>query len=125
MRWCADNAVARPGGHVLVSARDYEQARRVHPSVTPPQVWRVDGSVSVTFQVWDWWPDGQRYDLQHFHLAEAGGGWAVTRRTSCLWAVSRQELTECAELAGLTHVEWLPALDSGFFQPLLIARTPT
>ena len=47
--------VTRPGGVLLVSTRDYDQARQLHPTGTPPQVWVAPGGpVSVAFQVWDW-----------------------------------------------------------------------
>ena len=138
---CADNAVAhlmstrdvtaallemrrvtRPGGHVVLSTRDYEQARQVHPSGTLPQISRHTGSLTVTFQVWEWLSDGERYDLQHFQVAQDQDDWVVARRTSRLWAISRRELTECARRAGLKHVDWLLPEESGFFQPLLIGR---
>ncbi len=138
---CADNAVAhltspsrlttalvgmrrvvRPGGHLLVSTRDYEQAGGTRPSGTPPQVSGAGDAVVVSFQVWDWRADGRRYDLQHFQVACEGGDWTVTRRTSRLWAITRDELTECAEEAGLTKLEWLEPEASGFFQPLMVAQ---
>ncbi len=116
--------VARPGGLVLVSTRDYENARQVHPSGTPPQVSRADRLTTVTFQVWDWRPDGKQYDLEHFQLTGEDGDWVVSRRTSRLWAITRSELTECAQGAGLENVHWLLPAESRFFQPLLIARAP-
>lgn len=141
---CADNAVAhlltpreltaalaellrvtRPGGHVLVSTRDYEEARRVHPPGTLPQVARIGGTTSVTVQVWQWLPSGSAYDLRLLQLMDDGSGWAVTQRTSRLWAITRRELDECARQAGLEGVEWLLPGESGFFQPLLVLRVPT
>jgi ubiquinone/menaquinone biosynthesis C-methylase UbiE len=140
---CADNAVAhlmtaaevtnalrelsrvtRPSGHVLVTTRDYEQARRVHPPGTMPQVSAQDGAVTLSFQVWDWRQDGERYDLQHFQLVGDADAWQVTRRTAALFAITRDELTACAEGAGFAEVAWLVPEDSGFFQPLLLARVP-
>lgn len=139
---CADNAVAhlmsgdgvtgalremqrvtRPGGVLLVSTRDYEQARQLHPTGTPPQVWTARGGPgSVAFQVWDWRADGKRYDLQHFHLVGGGDDWRVARRTTSCWAITRDELTDCARQAGLANLAWLLPAESGFFQPLLMAQ---
>jgi SAM-dependent methyltransferase len=140
---CADNAVAhlesphdltaalaemrrvvRPGGHVLVSTRDYEEARQVHPPGTAPQVSRNGGTTTVAFQVWDWHDDGIGYDLRHFQLTDDGAGWVVAERTSRLWAVSRRELADCARLAGLNDACWLLPDESRFFQPLLVAGVP-
>lgn len=140
---CADNAVAhllspreltaalvemrrvvRPGGHVLVSTRDYEQARQVHPTGTAPQVSLAGGALVLTFQLWDWHGDGTKYGLRHFQLAQDGGSWVVTERRSLLWAVSRRELGDCARRAGFTDVRWLLPDESRFFQPLLVAGWP-
>jgi hypothetical protein len=78
--------------------------------------------VSVAFQVWDWRADGKRYDLQHFHLVGGGDDWRVARRTTCCWAITRDELTDCARQAGLANLTWLLPAESGFFQPLLMAQ---
>ena len=66
--------------------------------------------------------DGKRYDLQHFHLVGGGDDWRVARRTTCCWAITRDELTDCAKQAGLADLAWLLPAESGFFQPLLMAR---
>ena len=141
---CADNAVAhleptrdlttaltelrrvvRPGGHVLVSTRDYEQARREHPQGTTPQVSRTGATTTVTFQLWEWHENGAQYDLRHLQLKDEGGRWVVTERRSTLWAISRRELTASAQLAGMDDAHWLLPTESRFFQPVLVARVPS
>ena len=117
--------VVRPGGVVLVSIRDYEAARRDRLPGTLPQVSRTPTDETIAFQVWDWHPDGDRYDLTHFVLASRdGGGWVVTTRAATLHAFVRDELLEVARSAGLVDVGWRTAPETGFFQPLLAARTP-
>lgn len=116
--------VARPGGVVLVSIRDYEAARRDRLPGTLPQVNRTATDETVAFQVWDWHPDGLRYDLIHFVLASDGRDWAVTTRAATLYAFVRDELLEAAQSAGLVDVEWRTPADTGFFQPAVVARAP-
>lgn len=134
---CADNALAhlishddvvaalreharvtRSGGVVLVSIRDYEQARRDQPPGTLPQVSRD----SIAFQIWAWHDDRARYDLQHFQLINEHGAWIVTCRRSSFWAMTRAELTACADEAGLVRTHWLMPDETGFFQPILLAH---
>lgn len=113
--------VVRSGGAIVVSTRDYEQARADHPPGTLPQVWRGAGDETVSFQVWSWWDDGAHYDLEHFQLVGEAGAWVVVRRLATLWAITLEELRDCALGAGLTDVRLRRPAESGFFQPILLA----
>ncbi len=134
---CADNALAhlmshddvvaalreqrrvtRSGGVVLVSIRDYEQARREQLPGTLPQ----PSENSIAFQVWGWHDDRTRYDLQHFQLNNDAGAWHVVCRRATLWAMTRNELSSCAEEAGLVGTQWLMPEQTGFFQPILLGE---
>lgn len=115
--------VTRLGGVVLASIRDYESARRDRLPGTLPQVNRTATNETVAFQVWDWHPDGCRYDLTHFILAPDGHGWAVTTRATTLRAFMGHELLEAAAAAGLVDVKWRTPAETGFFQPAVVART--
>jgi ubiquinone/menaquinone biosynthesis C-methylase UbiE len=146
---CADNAVAhllapaalvaaleemrrvtRPGGVVLVTVRDYAEARASRLPGTLPQV--SDNGIAV--QVWHWHEDGEHYDLEHYALdhdaldhdalAQAGESWKVTCRRTTMWALLPNDLLGCAARAGLTNAEWVAPRESGFFQPLMVARAP-
>jgi SAM-dependent methyltransferase len=115
--------VAVPGGLVLVSTRDYDEARRTRPGATPVQVSRDEAGLTATFQVWTWHDDGEHYDYDHLMLIGDGPGWRVGHRTGTYWAVTRAELSALAVQAGLAGVRWLLPEETGFFQPLLLART--
>jgi glycine/sarcosine N-methyltransferase len=115
--------VAVPGGLVLVSTRDYDELRRTRPGATPVQVSRDHTGLTATFQVWAWHDDGERYDYDHLMLIQDGSGWRVGHRTGTYWAVTRGELAAMAAEAGLAGVRWLLPDETGFFQPLLLART--
>ena len=115
--------VAVPGGLVLVSTRDYDELRRTRPAATPVQVSRDGARLTTTFQLWTWHDDGEHYDYEHLMLTGDGADWRVGHRTGTYWALTRGELSALASDAGLVGVRWLLPAESGFFQPLLLART--
>lgn len=104
--------VLRPGGRLIISTRDYDAIRRERPLSTPPSV--GPGRV-VWFQLWHW--DNDQYELEMFQLHEADS-WRVVVGKARYWAITRHELTELAERAGLRHVEW--SLHA-YYQPLMVA----
>ncbi|MEV5173718.1 class I SAM-dependent methyltransferase [Streptomyces flaveolus] len=116
--------VLRPAGLLLVSTRPYEDLLRDRPTSTPPQVHRaaVDGERTVTFQLWHWHDDGEHYDLEHFQLLPAAGEWRVKVRRTTYWALGQGRLADLAAKAGFVDPEWRMPQETGFFQPLLVAR---
>ncbi|MFH8519695.1 class I SAM-dependent methyltransferase [Streptomyces gelaticus] len=117
--------VLRPAGLLLVSTRPYDDLLRDRPASTPPQVHRTaDGEErTVTFQLWHWHDDGEHYDLEHFQLLPAGGEWRVQVRRTTYWALGQDRLAGLAAEAGFVDPEWRMPQETGFFQPLLVART--
>ncbi|MFD3944840.1 class I SAM-dependent methyltransferase [Streptomyces sp. NPDC058579] len=118
--------VLRPGGRLLISTRPYDDLMRDRPASTPPQVSRVaeadGGERTVTFQLWHWHDDGEHYDLEHFQLLPAGGEWRVQVRRTTYWALGRDRLAGLAAEAGFVDPQWRMPPETGFFQPLLVAR---
>ncbi|WP_432186522.1 class I SAM-dependent methyltransferase [Streptomyces sp. Tue6028] len=116
--------VLRPGGLLLVSTRPYDDLRRERPTSMPPQVHgHADGEErTVTFQLWHWHDNGEHYDLEHFQLLPTGGEWRVQVRRTTYWALGRDRLAALAAEAGFVDPEWRLAQETGFFQPLLMAR---
>ena len=104
---CADNSVAhlltapdveaalegmrrvlRDDGLLLLTLRDYDEMRRTRPGAPPPQVSETSDGRVITFQVWQWHEDGERYDVEHFQLADGGkDDWAVRVRRTTSWAL--------------------------------------
>ncbi|MFE9181659.1 class I SAM-dependent methyltransferase [Streptomyces sp. NPDC007126] len=119
--------VLRPEGLLLVSTRPYDDLLRDHPASTSPQVHRTaacadDRDGTVTFQLWHWHEDGEHYDLEHFQLLPAGGEWRVQVRRTTYWALSQDRLAGLAAEVGFVDVRWRMPQETGFFQPLLMAR---
>ncbi|WEB45481.1 class I SAM-dependent methyltransferase [Streptomyces yunnanensis] len=119
--------VLRPDGHLLISTRPYDDLLRDRPASTPPQVHRItdcadSGERTVTFQLWHWHDDGEHYDLEHFQLLPAGGEWRVKVRRTTYWALGQDRLASLAAEAGFADTRWRMPQETGFFQPLLVAR---
>jgi glycine/sarcosine N-methyltransferase len=116
--------VLRGGGLLLISVRPYDEILRTRPRTTLPQLSEASTGRAVTFQVWDWHDDGEHYDLTLFQVVQDGEDWRVETRRATYWALTRRQLMDAVAEAGLTGLEWLTPDDSGFFQPVLIARAP-
>ncbi|MFI1831796.1 class I SAM-dependent methyltransferase [Streptomyces olivaceoviridis] len=116
--------VLRPAGLLLISTRPYEDLLRDRPSSTPPQVHRAaaGGERTVTFQLWRWHDDGEHYDMEHFQLLPEGGEWRVEVRRTTYWALGQRRLAGLAADAGFVDPGWRMPQETGFFQPLLVAR---
>jgi glycine/sarcosine N-methyltransferase len=111
-----------PGGLLIASIRDYDQALREKPRAELPRVFDGPEGRRIVFQVWDWWPKEPIYDLHLFILRSAGDEWSTAHYTSRYRAVAREELGEALRAAGLTTVEWHMPHESGYYQPIVTAR---
>lgn len=108
--------VLRPGGRLVLTTRDYDTVRRERPLSTPPQVSETAIGRVITFQLWHWHDDGERYDLEHFQLHDG----ATAIRTTTYWALTRAELSALVADAGFVDISWP---ETGFFQPVLSASS--
>jgi len=114
--------VLRRDGLLLLTLRDYDEIRRTRPAAAPPQVSHGADGRSITFQLWHWHDDGERYDQEYFQLVPDGAGWDVRVRRTTSWALTRSEVTEAAAAAGFTDLTWHTPDTSGYYQPALAAR---
>ncbi|HEV2783432.1 MAG TPA: class I SAM-dependent methyltransferase [Actinophytocola sp.] len=113
--------VLADGGLLITSTRPYDELREQRPGYSPPWKSTTPTGRSISFQLWDWHPDGERYDLEHFTLVPDGEGWRVAVRRATYWAITRRELATLVAAAGFTDVTWHEPEDCGFFQPVLTA----
>ncbi|MFF4505130.1 class I SAM-dependent methyltransferase [Streptomyces sp. NPDC001401] len=109
-------------GLLLLTLRDYDDIRRTRPDSRPPQVSHGLDGRSITFQLWHWHDDGERYDQEYFQLVPEGEGWQVRVRRTTSWALTRSQVTDAVTAAGFADVAWLMPDISGFYQPVLAAR---
>ncbi|MEV0409353.1 class I SAM-dependent methyltransferase [Streptomyces sp. NPDC050448] len=120
--------VLRPGGLLLLSTRPYGELRRTRPQSDAPHVRTGPDGRTISFQLWEWHEDGERYDLELFQLLPSGtpGRETWTTRTSraTYWALPEEETAGYARRAGFGETVWHPAQAIGFHQPVLSARRP-
>jgi len=126
--------VLRSGGLLIVSTRPYDEILRSRPASTPLQITPTPAGRAVTFQLWHWHDDGERYDLELFQLlpdgpdgldgldGPAGEAWRVEVRRTAYWALTQRQLTGFVTEAGFGEPEWAAPETGGFFQPVLTAR---
>lgn len=116
--------VLRPGGLLLLSTRPYGELRRTRPESRAPYVRTGPEGRTVTFQLWHWHADGERYDVELFQLLPSGETWRTTTSTATYWALPEEETARYVRQAGFGEPVWHPAEDTGFHQPVLGARRP-
>jgi SAM-dependent methyltransferase len=114
----------RIGGLFLASIRDYDQIVEQHPAVPPPAFFEDGGHRRIYHQVWDWTSDRQ-YTVHLYITQETGGEWTCRHFATVYRAVLREELTAVLDEAGFVDMRWLMPAESGFYQPLVLARKAT
>lgn len=112
----------RPGGLFLASIRDYDQLVQAQPESEAPRVFDDYTGRRMTFQVWDWAPDGDTFQVHQFLLRQAGHEWHTDHFETTYRALLRADLDAALHAAGLEHIRWLEPDESGYYQPVVAAR---
>ena len=111
----------RPGGLLVISVRDYDEALVDRPATATPQINPgPPRKVLVRLQDWDS-SDSPMYTVHFLVLSEGLAGWTVAHHSSRYRAVGRATLTRTAEDVGFTQVTWYSGKDVGFHQPVMTA----
>lgn len=114
----------RPGGLFLASIRDYDHLIQTRPGSDMPRVFDSPDGRRITFQVWDWSPDGNAYQVHQFLLQQTGDGWRTDHLETPYRALLREDLGVALETAGFELLRWHAPDASGFYQPIVTARLP-
>jgi len=108
-----------PGGLFVASIRDYDAILGEKPPYSPPYIHKTDKGQRVSFQTWDW--DGDHYKLTQYIIDDEGV--LQTGKFQCEYrAVRREELTRLLRSAGCGEVVWMFPEETGFYQPIVIAK---
>lgn len=109
----------RPGGIFVASIRDYDELLEIKPSYAPPYIHKTPTGQRVSFQTWDW--EGDNYRLVQYIIDDEGS--LEASRFACEYrATRRSELTELLVASGCTEVSWMMPDETGFYQPIVVAR---
>ena len=107
------------GGMFVASIRDYDALLKDRPPYSPPYIHRTDQGQRVSFQTWNW--DGDHYRLIQYIVNDEKE--LQISKFECEYrATRREELTDLLVLHGCCEVEWRFPEETGFYQPIVIAK---
>jgi hypothetical protein len=106
---------------LLASIRDYDELLRERPSGDPPRRFATEDGERIVFQVWDWLCD-DRYSVRHFIVESNHGCWRVSERNTTYRALTRAALSDALRRAGFEDVVWRMPQETGYYQPVVVAR---
>jgi glycine/sarcosine N-methyltransferase len=111
----------RPDGLLVASIRDYDEALRTRPEVGSVRVIERDGRRRTVQQIWEWL-DERRYRV-HLHITrELAEGPCSAHYSGLYRALPRNELAAALRTGGLERIRWLMPAETGYHQPIVIAR---
>jgi glycine/sarcosine N-methyltransferase len=108
-------------GRLIASIRDYDELIIQRPTVQQPAFYGGPGERRIVHQVWDW-IDGARYVVHLYITEESNGAWTTHRFVSEYRCILREELSNELESAGFNDVRWVMPDESGYYQPIVLAR---
>lgn len=108
-----------PGGMFVASIRDYDALLCDKPPYSPPYIHKTEKGQRVSFQTWTWTCD--RYKLTQYIIDDEDS--LQINKFDCEYrAVQRAELTELLKAQGAVKVMWKFPEETGFYQPIVIAK---
>ena len=114
--------VLGPEGAVLVGVRDYDALREERPRGTVPRRIKDEHGERIYVQTWEWSEDGRGYDMELFLLSSDDSGWETESADVRMRAYGRDELETAFRGGDFGALESLEPEDTGFYQPILVAR---
>ena len=90
-------------------------------AVQPPAFFNEAAGRRFYHQVWEWTSE-RAYTLHLYLTWESGGAWQSRHHVCSYRALLRAELDAVLAAAGFGSVRWLMPAESGYYQPLVLAR---
>lgn len=107
------------GGIFVASIRDYDALLLEKPPYSPPYIHRTDKGQRVSFQTWVW--DDDHYKLTQY-IIDDEETLQISKFDCAYRATRREELTDLLIASGCTKVEWKFPEETGFYQPIVVAK---
>ena len=109
----------RPGGIFVASIRDYDSILAEKPPYSAPYIHKTEKGQRVSFQAWSW--SGDNYRLTQYIIDDEDN--LQISKFDCEYrATRREELTKLIISDGCRNVVWKFPEETGFYQPIAIAR---
>ena len=106
-------------GIFVGSIRDYDTLLQNKPPYSPPYIHKTEKGQRVSFQTWDW--RGEQYKLTQYIINDEGN--LEINKFECEYrATRREELTNLFIAKGCKDVIWMFPKETGFYQPIVIAK---
>ncbi len=108
-----------PNGIFVASIRDYDKLLEERPAYSAPYIHKTEQGQRVSFQTWDW--IGDNYKFTQYIIDDEGEPQLYS--FACEYrATRRKELTELLLKYGCSEVVWKMPEETGFYQPIVVAR---
>jgi len=106
-------------GIFVASIRDYDALLMDKPPYSPPYIHKTDKGQRVSFQTWVWNEDN--YKLTQY-IVDDEETLQVSKFECEYRATRREEMTKLLLLHGCSKVEWKFPDETGFYQPIVVAK---
>lgn len=109
----------KTGGIFVASMRDYDALLIDKPPYSPPYIHKTAEGQRVSFQTWDW--AGENYRLTQY-IIDDEKTMQISKFECEYRATKRAELTNLLALCGCNDISWKFPDETGFYQPIVIAK---
>lgn len=107
------------GGMFVASIRDYDGLIKDKPKYSAPYIHKTDKGQRVCFQTWEW--EEERYKLKQY-IIEDEEEMKISKFECEYRATLREEITQLLIYFGMKKAEWKFPEETGFYQPIIIAK---
>lgn len=112
----------RTNGMILVSIRDYDLLQKESPSGMAPRKIQDKNGTRIYMQTWDWNNLRDSYEVELFLMKQTDSAWSTTSYKTTYRAWLRGEVSAALVGVGFQDIQWLMPEETGYYQPIVIAR---